>query len=133
MKSIALILTLFLALTTPVIAADDEEKAAPPKPAYFELQPSVTANLSSGAKYIRFDVQLMLKKEEYVDLVKPHSPALSNEMLLAVSDQDGTALKTPEGKEAFRQLALEAANKVLKELTGKKPVKDLFFTAFFVR
>jgi flagellar FliL protein len=79
------------------------------------------------------DVQLMLSSEESLDEVKLHAPALVNEMLLLVSDQDGAELKTAKGKEAFRQSALKACNKLLNDLTGNEPVKDLFFTAFFVQ
>jgi flagellar FliL protein len=126
-------LLLLLSLLSLSVFAGDDESAAPAKPAYLELQPSIVANMAKGAKHVRFDVQLMLEKEQYLDTVKPHVPALINEMLLLVSDQDGAVLKTPAGKESFRQSAKDAANKILKELMGEEPVRDLFFTAFFVR
>ncbi len=129
MKLNTLFLIIVLMFPGFIMAADE----AAPKPAYFQLKPSVVANMKTGAKYVRFDVQLMLKDEADLEAVKGFAPALSHEMLLLVSDQDGAVLKTPDGKETFRKAAKDAANKVLKEFMDKKPVKDLFFTAFFVQ
>jgi flagellar FliL protein len=114
----------------------EEEKAAepPPKAAYLALQPSIVVNLAKGAKYARFEVQLMIVDAETLDKVKPHVPALVNEMLLQISDEDGASLKTPDGKESFRKKCLDASNKLLTELAKvEKPVKDLFFTTFYVK
>jgi flagellar protein FliL len=131
-QSLFLIL-LLLCGTAAWASGGGEKKEGGPKPPYFELQPSVIANLSKGGKHVRMDIQLLLKKDEYLAQIKPHAPALVNEMLLLVSDEDGAVLNTPKGKEAFRQAALKACNKLMEELMGTEPVKDLFFTAFFVR
>jgi flagellar FliL protein len=130
-----LLALLLLALAFGAMAEDEEEEKAPPaKPVYVEL-PSVVSNLSQGAKHIRLSTQLLLTSDAVQETVKSYSPVMLNEMLLVISDQDGAALKTPAGKESFRKAALAALNEKLKEMTGLEddPIKDLFFTAYFVR
>ncbi len=65
--------------------------------------------------------------------IEIHEPALRHDLLLLFSDQEGKLLKDPKGKEKLRKLALEAIRKVMKELTGKEAVDDLFFTSYFAQ
>lgn len=126
-----LILALVFSLTMPLHA---EDKGPVPKIAYLGLQPSVVVNLLKGGKHLRFDVQLMFESEADLADIKPHVPAIINELILLASDQDGGQLKTPEGKEALRKAAMTSCNSIIKQLTGKEEaVKELFFTQFFVR
>lgn len=132
MKSLfAILLSLLLGSLTPVHASDKKEGATSP---YLELQPSIVVNLAKGGKHLRFDVQLMLKDPADMNAIKPHMPAIISELILLASGQNGTELKTPEGKETLRKAALAACNNAAKQLTGKENlVADLFFTQFFVR
>lgn len=111
-----------------------EDKNASAQISYLELQPSVVVNLNKGGKHLRFDVQLMLASEADLTDLKPHVPAIINELILLASGQNGTELKTQEGKEELRKAALNACNAIVKQLTGKdQAVRDLYFTQFFVR
>lgn len=126
-----ILLALTLSLSMPLLASD---KAEGPQIPYLELQPSIVVNLIKGGKHLRFDVQLMLADQATLTDIKPHVPAIISELILLASGQDGTELKTPEGKEGLRKTALNACNAIIKQLTGKdQAVKELFFTQFFVR
>lgn len=127
-----LILNLFLSAN--LSAAEGEgEKKEKKQLLYHELPPSLVSNLHTGAKYIRCDIQLMTHDEGYLEEINLHAPALRHELLMLVSDQQGTELKTPKGKEKFRKAALKAVRGVIKELTGKEMIDDLFFTSYFVQ
>ncbi len=132
-----LLVLLLLALSSGAWAEEEEKEGQEPlaKPVYFELQPSIVSNLSQGAKHIRLSAQLLLAGESMQETAKLYSPVMVNEMLLVISDQDGSALKTPSGKESFRKAALAALNTKIKEMAGleKEPFKDLFFTEYYVR
>ncbi|MEO5342288.1 MAG: flagellar basal body-associated FliL family protein [Gammaproteobacteria bacterium SHHR-1] len=135
--ALALLLGLALSLALPAWAADEKEKeeeAKPlPTPAYLAL-PSIVVNMNKGARHSRFEVQLMIHDKEKLSDIRLHQAALSNELIMLMSEEDGAVLKTAKGKEAFRQKALEACNQVLTELTRiEQPLRDLFFTTFFVR
>lgn len=134
MKYLLSILALMIGLHGPAHASEKKDESATPKTTYLELQPSVVVNLAKGGKHLRLDAQLMLKSEADLAEIKPHVPAIINQLILLASDQDGSLLKEAEGKEHLRKAALMAVNGVIKELTGKdQVVSDLFFSQFFVR
>ncbi len=130
MKSILLSSMLTL-LSTLAIAGDEEQSA--PEIAYFALEPALVTNVSGKAKYVKAEVQLMTERPDKLSDIETNAPALRHALLMLLTSQDGDALRTPAGKEKLRKEALEAVRKTLKELTGKKLVEELYFTAFFVQ
>lgn len=131
-----LYLCLLCLCSTHVALAADEEQKPKPVPQYFELPKSLVTNLTGGPKYIRADVQFMFYEEDGVDnkeLLSKHAPALRHEMLLMLIDQDGTALKTLEGKKRLRKAALKSLRRIMMEKTGHPVIEDLFFTSYYVR
>ena len=131
-----LLTILFLSLIPgPLPAAEDaaEEEQEAVQVEYLKLAPSLVANLQGGARYVRCDVQLMTRSAAAAEKLKLHSPAIRHELLLLLSDQQGSELKRTKGKEKFRKQALKAVQKVMSDLTGKPRADDLFFTSFFVQ
>jgi flagellar FliL protein len=126
-------LILLLSLWALPLCGTAEEEAEVAVPNYFELKPSLIANLATGGKYVRCDVQLMTLDEEQLANIELHAPSIRHELLMLMGDQDGVALGTPEGKDGLRRQALEAVQGVLQALTGKPGVDEIFFTAFFVQ
>ncbi|MCB1904748.1 MAG: flagellar basal body-associated FliL family protein [Gammaproteobacteria bacterium] len=123
-----------LLLALPALSAESEEETAEKKPhLYYELTPSIVANIQKGAKYLRADIQLMTREEDSLAQIEHHAPALRHELFMLISDQEGSQLKGPKGKESFRKSALKALQKVMQALTGKEMVEDLFFSSFFVQ
>jgi flagellar FliL protein len=132
MPKSGLLLCLALLLTnTPSLAADDEPK--PAQTAYVELKPALVTNLNGGPDYIRCDVQLMTRQPERVPDIELHSPALRNEMLLLLADQDGNQLLTAAGKDSLQKKALAALRKTLKQQAGEELIEQLYFTTYYVR
>jgi flagellar FliL protein len=125
------LLCLWLPLTAQ--AEDQQDAVETPDPEYYELKPSLVTNLPSGAKYIRCDVQLMVLGEENKALLAQYAPAIRHEMLLLLVEQDGNALKTPQGKEKLRQQAIASLRALLEQHTGQPLIEDLFFTNYYVR
>jgi len=112
--------------------AEDEDDR-PVEISYVKMNPSFVSNLTGGPEYIRCDIQLMTKYAGDVPEIQLHMPALRHSVLMLLAGADGNELGTPEGKETFRLDALEAVRKKMKELTEKPRVKDLYFTAYYVK
>jgi flagellar protein FliL len=129
-----IVMAVLLALPTLLLAEDEEkEEAEPVVIHYYQVKPSLVANLASGGRYIRCDIQLMTHDEAFVEDMRLHDAAIRHTLLLLLSDQDGNKIKTPDGKEGLRKEAMSQINQLLKELTGKAAVESLFFTTFFVQ
>ncbi|MEN8168180.1 MAG: flagellar basal body-associated FliL family protein [Pseudomonadota bacterium] len=126
----AAILFLFI-ISAPVMAEDEGD--SPQTISYYEVKPSLVANLASGGKYIRTDIQLMTKDDSLKEELDLHGPAIRHTLLLLLSQQDGKTIKTAAGKEALRKEALAAVNSLMKDLSGKENLAALFFTTFFVQ
>jgi flagellar FliL protein len=116
-----------------LLAEEEENKEQPPPILYHQLKPSLVANLASGGRYVRCDIQLMTHDEVFLEDLKLHDAAIRHTLLLLLSDQDGSTIKKPDGKEALRKEALSQLNRLMKEQTGKEAVESLFFTTFFVQ
>jgi len=126
----SVMLSLFL-ISTPLIA-EDEEKVAPTIN-YYEIKPSLVANLASGGKYIRTDIQLMTKDESFMEKLALHDPAIRHTLLLLLSEQDGKTIKQPEGKDNLRKQALASVGDLMKDVSGKEGLDALYFTTFFIQ
>jgi flagellar FliL protein len=138
MRSLKILLTLLLLIAPPLPAEDEKEDAqeteqAPQVISYYQVKPSLVANLATGGKYIRCDVQLMTNDERFLEALNLHGPAIRHSLLLLLSEQDGKNIKTPAGKEALRKKALSTLGKLMQELSGKNELKALFFTTFLVQ
>jgi flagellar FliL protein len=101
--------------------------------AYFALKPSFVSNLSGGPKYIRCDIQLMTEQAAQLPLIELHSAALRHRILMLLAGQDGKQLQTREGKETLRKAALGAVRDQLESFTGQPIIKELYFTAYYVK
>lgn len=110
--------------------AEDER---PVEISYVKMKPSFVSNLTGGPEYIRCDIQLMSKYADDVPQIQLHMPALRHSVLMLLAGADGKELSTAKGKEAFRLDALDAIQKKMQELTEKPRVKDLYFTAYYVK
>jgi flagellar FliL protein len=133
MRHLLLLCFVLLVAHQPLWAEEENEEKKAPTFSYYQIKPSLVANLASGGKYIRCDVQLMTHDEMFLEELNLHGPAIRHALLLLLSEQDGKKLKTPEGKEALRKSALLELQKLMKEASGKEEVKALFFTTFFVQ
>ncbi|MGB5199440.1 MAG: flagellar basal body-associated FliL family protein [Sedimenticolaceae bacterium] len=115
------------------LSAFAAEEAAEVDIAYYPLKPSFVSNLSGGPKYIRCDIQLMTEQAAQLPLIELHSAALRHRILMLLAGQDGKQLQTREGKETLRKAALGAVKEQLESFTGQPIVKDLYFTAYYVK
>ena len=129
LRKLYILLISFLFMSCAVASEDGE----PIEISYIELKPSIVSNLTGGPKYIRCDIQLMTEYASAVPEIELHMPAIRHTILMLIASEDGKVLKTREGKKALRERALERVQSALQELTERPLVKDLYFTAYYVK
>ncbi len=136
MRPVAFLPFILLLLFSPFVLlaeGSDEEEGEIKAALYYEFTPSFIANLSKGGRYVRCDIQLMTRDEHTFEMIKLHSAALRHHLLLLLSEQEGSTIKSTKGKEALRKKALTTANKALADIVEDVSIEALFFTSFFVQ
>jgi flagellar protein FliL len=106
---------------------------------YLPLDPPFIVNFQQEqgkkprVRFLKVEVQCLTKTPAQLEIIKAHSPMLRNKLIMLFSNQKYEDLASSEGIEKLRVAALEEVKKALKETTGKKTVKDLYFTSFVMQ
>ncbi len=116
---------------------DDEEKPlAEVNPTlYLKLDPEFVVNFSSEQEvnYVQVEIQLMAREQSYIDLATQNMPAIRNQIILLLSGQKYTELKTPAGKDKLRADMLAK----IQEIIGTNPkvpgIEAVYFTMFIMQ
>lgn len=115
--------------------AHSEEEEAAPEELYYEMNKPLTVNFpdNSSIQLAQISVSLLVAGEESVEAVKKHEPMIRNNLLMMLAAQNVDNLITREEKEKLRAAMLQEVTTVLKKMTGKSQVKELFFTSFVMQ
>jgi flagellar FliL protein len=112
------------------------EKAVVRQPSlYVPLEPPFVVNFNAGTtRFLQVTVQLMTREPEMVEFLKAHDPAIRNDLLLLLGNQQAEELSTREGKEHLRESALQAVRKIIGDEGGKpEKLEALYFTSFVMQ
>ncbi len=121
-------------------AGEDGKKPEKPKKAklplqYFPLSPAFVVNFSgdSEIRFLQVDLQIGTRDPAMLDLLKEHSPALRNNLVILFSSQDPARLSSREGKEKLRAEVLAETKMVMKEAAGNDDIDAVYFTSFVMQ
>jgi flagellar protein FliL len=117
-------------------AASNESAAEVHKePLYFTLADNLVVNFrnTGGARYLQVGIDLMTHDPKALPALKTNAPVLRNNLILLLSDQSDTDLRTREGKEAVRDKALTEVRTAMQKLYGDPAVDALYFTTFVMQ
>ncbi len=128
---IFLLLFGLLCLPTYAIAEDDEQEVIVE---YLELKPKFIINLSEPKKYMRINVQLMVKGEDAVERITKHMPLLRHTLIMTFSGLSAEILRTKEEREKIKTKSFEVLKEALEEHANtSEGLIDVFFTEFLVQ
>lgn len=102
---------------------------------YFDFKPPFIVNYQwqGRQRFVQVSLSVMTRKGSIVDAMQKHMPLIRNNLLMVFSAQEFEMLRTPEGKEALRQVVLEELQKILTEETGEPGVEQVLFTNFVMQ
>jgi flagellar FliL protein len=123
------------AIVPVVVAAKNEEKKGPAKPAiYYAIDPPLVVNFEDGSvvRFLQISMEIMAHDEKAIDSVQRNHPVIRNNLLLLMSNRNYQSMMSREGKEKLRQEALTEVRAVQKK-EGSPDVDDLLFTSFVVQ
>ncbi len=115
--------------------AEETQEAAHAPAIYFEFKPPFIVNyqVNGRQRYVQVSLSVMSRKQPALDAIQKHMPLIRNNLVMMLSAQDFEVLRTPEGKEALRQAALEDIQKILTEETGEPGIEQVLFTNFVMQ
>lgn len=121
-------------------SAEEEQEPVGP-PIYLALEPALVASIDDedSIRFVQINVEVMARKQDTLDAVVAHTPVIRNNLLMMLGRKGIKELTDSEGKEAFRQEALNEVQSILEKMGPVNPdepvgeVEDLYFTGFMVQ
>ena len=128
---------IFIIVFLPIknIVAEEDADALPVMSHYLSLDPAFVVNVTDGSRVQHMQVSLQVKytKAETEHFIQIHTPAIRHELVMLLSGQPVTNLKTSTGKQALMAEALLAIQKVLIDNTQEAGVEAVYFTDLVIQ
>jgi flagellar protein FliL len=119
-----------------VAVKSDKVKADPRKyeVTYYPIDQNLTSNLSDGQGFVQIGLSLSTYYDgKIIGNIKRQMVPIRSIILLTLSQQDGTVLATPEGKEMLQKQLTASINRVLREKEGFGGVDNVYFTTLVIQ
>ena len=105
-------------------------------PIYQTLHPPMVINFKDevgDAHFMQITMEVMSRDQEVINLVRDHTPAIRNSLILLYGQSIYEEVVTREGKEKMLEDGLAEIQRVILETTGETGVEALYFTALVVQ
>jgi flagellar FliL protein len=102
---------------------------------YLTLDPPLIVNISqnSKARYLQVSLDVMATETAAIEAVKKHMPAIRNNLVLLLSNQQYDMLTTMEGKESLRTQILEQIKSTIAANGETAEVESVYYTGFIIQ
>lgn len=102
---------------------------------YIKLEPALVVNVEEGdiVRFLQVDTQMQFSDPLALHILEKHMPAIRHAMVMALSGQSVTEIKTPQGKEKLRTATLKKLQQVMIETTGEPVIDAIYFTGFVIQ
>ena len=119
---------------TRVNAASDEE-AAQKSSAYVSLGDPMVLNLSGGKRltFLQISADVLISDADAENTVKTHVPAIRHSLIMLLSEQKASDIKSPGKREEIRQQATARVRGLIAELSGSEDISDILFSSILVQ
>ncbi len=123
----------------PAEGAEGEEAAAEVSnkpPIYQTLHPPLVINFkdeAGDAHFMQVTMEVMSRDQNVINLVRDHTPAIRNALILLYGQSIYEEVVTLEGKQQMLEDGLAEIQRVVLETTGETGVEALYFTALVVQ
>ncbi|HBF07472.1 MAG TPA: flagellar protein [Gammaproteobacteria bacterium] len=124
------------------MSGDDAPAPAAPvedsfKPAiYMPIRPSFVVNFANTAgktHFLQLEVTLMGRDAGLMAKLEENMPLIKSKLVEVFQSQEFEELRSPEGKQAMRDIALEELQTMLSDELGDPTVEKLYFTIFVLQ
>ncbi len=105
-------------------------------PIYQSLHPPLVVNFSDevgDAHFMQITMEVMSRDQDVINVIRDHTPAIRNALILLYGQAIYEEVVTREGKEQMLADGLAEIQRVVLESTGETGVEALYFTALVVQ
>lgn len=102
---------------------------------YVSLEPAFVVNVNDGlrVRHMQITLQVKLKQADFAAYIEKYDPAIRHEMVMLLSGQETSKLKTVAGKQQLMDQALAAIQRVLQENIGNTGIDAVYFTDLIIQ
>lgn len=101
---------------------------------YYPLEQNFTSNLSDGAGFVQVGLSLSTYYDgKVIANLKRQAVPIRSEILMILSEQDGIALSTLQGKQMLQTRLTKGINRVLREHEGFGGIDNVYFTTLVIQ
>ena len=133
MQKLILCTIILLLGFTQAEAAEDEP--ATTTSAYVSLGDPMVLNLS-GTKRLTFlqsSADVLISDADAEETIKLHVPAIRHSLIMLLSEQKASDIKSPDKREEIRQQATAQVQSLIVALSGSADVNDILFSSILVQ
>jgi flagellar basal body-associated protein FliL len=118
-------------------AKQEEQEAVNDNSSYFRLHTFVVNILDQRyqdkIQLLTLEVYCEINDEAYRYLIDDHLPAIKDTIITHVSGLDRQQIQTQKQKKELQQILTTKVSTLIKQLTGKTIVNDLYLTRFLIQ
>lgn len=114
-------------------AAEDEP--APTSSAYVSLGDPMVLNLSGTSRltFLQISADVLVSDSDAEETIKLHVPAIRHSLIMLLSEQKASDIKSPDKREEIRRQATAQVQSLMVDLSGSNDVSDILFSSILVQ
>ncbi|MGD8926693.1 MAG: flagellar basal body-associated FliL family protein [Thioalkalispiraceae bacterium] len=102
---------------------------------YFEIAKPFVVNLADKGRtaFLQVKAQFKVKNQELKDQLYNNLPAIQHSIMMVLSEQTSTDIKSVAGKQKLREKTLQEVQAFLMNQLGDPVVDEIYFTGFIIQ
>ena len=112
-----------------------EEEPVPTTSAYVSLGKPMVLNLSGTKRltFLQISADVLVSDADAEETIKLHVPAIRHSLIMLLSEQKASDIKSPAKREEIRQQATARVQSLMVALSGSTDVGDILFSSILVQ
>jgi flagellar FliL protein len=133
MQKLILCAIVLLLGITQARAAEDEPTSA--TSAYVSLGDPMVLNLSGTSRltFLQISADVLVSDSDAEETIKLHVPAIRHSLIMLLSEQKASDIKSPDKREEIRRQATAQVQSLMVGLSGSNDVSDILFSSILVQ
>jgi flagellar protein FliL len=133
MQKLILCAIVLLLGVTQARAAEDEP--APTSSAYVSLGNPMVLNLSGTSRltFLQISADVLVSDSDAEETIKLHVPAIRHSLIMLLSEQKASDIKSPDKREEIRRQATAQVQSLMVDLSGSNDISDILFSSILVQ